>query len=199
MRKKIISLCLIIVAVIALFTGCGGSSEQKGAETTVSSFADALAAYDVKTAKACLKDGTTDKIVLEGGNYDRENMIARYMEAGISEEKASAIMDKVTETNKKAITYKVKDIKTKGNKATVTVTFSVKKPEDLWDEILVSDEVLEAYGTGDQGDAVLKSYALLSEKLEVATPEPINVKFTLENADGKWLISQMDENIAKIY
>jgi C4-type Zn-finger protein len=68
-------------------------------------------------------------------------MIARYMEAGISEEKANAIMDKVTETNKKAITYKVKDIKTKGNKATVTVTFSVKKPKDLWDEIVNSEPI----------------------------------------------------------
>lgn len=196
---KNLFLFLMITVLAVGFTACGGASEQNGAEKTVETFINALADFDSETAKSCLKNGETSSIILDGRNYNKESMVQSYVDVGISEETADKIMDLVAETNKKAITFKITDTKDNGKKTTVTVAFSVKDPADLWDEILISNEVLEAYGSNDQGMAVLKSYELLSEKLEKATPASVNVKFTLEKADDKWVISEMDENISKVY
>lgn len=196
--KKLFLFLMIMVPAVG-FTACGGASEQNGAVKTVETFINALADFDSETAKSCLKNGETSSILSDDRNYNRESMLQSYVDVGISEETANAIMNLIAETNKKAIAFKITETKDDGKKTTVTVAFSVKDPADLWDEILISNEVLEAYGNNDQGMAVLKSYELLSEKLETATPTSVNVKFTLENTDDKWVISEMDENIAKVY
>ncbi|MBQ2968457.1 MAG: hypothetical protein IJE10_10110 [Clostridia bacterium] len=197
MHKKILFLLLTFVLMLS-FVACGGSKNADGARDTVVAFSDALASLDADAAKKCLKDGQTELLNPEL-DFNRANMIAEYEQVGIDQKEATAITEKIIEVNKQLVSYKVMDTETDGKKATVTVVFSVKDPTDCWDKILTSEEILLAYGSESQGAVVLKSYELLEKELETVSANSVNVKFSLENIDGKWLISDMEDKILEVY
>lgn len=178
--KKFLAVALALMLVFSM-CACGKSS---GPEAAVQGFCDAMKTMDFNKMK--------DYVV---GGFDAEDMDMSEVPDGFLS---------ILKTWAKDIKYKVNKTETNGNESKVNVDFTYTDAAPVIKAAL-ADYLSKAIGMAISGETSEEAMTkLLIECIEAAQKttktesKDINLDFGLEQVDGKWLIKDAPEDLAKV-
>ena len=189
MKMKKRAIVAVMLVVVTLFTACGNSAPTmetpKGAVTI---FNDALKKFDFETMSKCTVDDSFDPKSLEELNNSAPGILDFFKEYAAQ------------------ITGEIKEEKIDGDKATVSVNYKYKDCAEVMKATITSlmSKAFEMYSKGEDVEDEATAKKLLKECHDAAKKDTkakdasIELNVSLEKKDGKWYITELDEQFAAI-
>lgn len=178
--KKVFAVVLALALVFSM-CACGKSS---GPETAVQGFCDAMKSFDFNKMK--------DYVV---GGIDAEELDMSGVPDGFIS---------ILKTWSKDLKYKVNKAETNGNESKVKVDFTYTDCAPVIKAAL-TDYITKALGMAMSGETSEEAMTKLlvecieaAQKTTKAETKDASLEFDLEQVDGKWLISDVPEDLAKV-
>ena len=178
--KKVLAVVLALVLVLSL----GACGKSNGPEGTVEGFCAAMKSFDLNKLAEYTK----------GGIADLDLDMSEIPDAFVS----------LLKTWAKDLKYKVGKAEVNGNDATVSVDFTYTDAAPIFSAAL-KDYLTKAISQAISGDMSEEAMTKLfieciesARKSTKAESKQLTVPFYLEQVDGKWLVKDTAEDLAKI-
>ena len=175
---------MMALAIALTLVGCSGGAKPEG---TVKTFCDGMKTLDIKKLQSCMVSAEE----LDTSDLQTEDMpddFLKYMKQWASK-----------------MTYKVKDSKVEGDKATVTVDFQYTDASDVVAAMLqdyLAKVIAAAFSGNEYSEEELSK--MMVECLETAAKEKdlkqtdTTVEFKLVKKDSDWKIDEVPEEALNI-